>query len=72
MRTETEWVETVETGWNVVVGAEREEIVEAVRFFKTDNPRPELYGHGRAAEKIVKALCDNVSRSFMIARGHNS
>ncbi len=58
MRTETEWVETVETGWNVVVGADREKIVEAVRSFKTDNPRPELYGDGRAAEKMLEVLAD--------------
>ena len=62
MRTETEWVETVETGWNAVVGAGREKIVDAVRCYKSDNPRPELYGDGRAAKKIVKVLCDNVSR----------
>jgi len=56
MRTETEWLETVEEGWNVVTGADREKIVEAVRCFKTDNPRPELYGDGRAVEKIVHHL----------------
>ena len=56
MRTETEWVETVEAGWNVVVGADREKIVEAVRSFKTDKPRPELYGDGKAAEKIIQHL----------------
>ena len=56
MRTETEWVETLEAGWNVVVGADRTKIVEAVRSSGTDNPRPELYGDGRAAEKIVSIL----------------
>ena len=56
LRPETEWVETVETGWNVVVGADREKIVEAGRRFKLDNPRPELYGDGRAAEKIVQYI----------------
>jgi len=30
MRTETEWIETVEAGWNVAVGADRGKIVEAV------------------------------------------
>ena len=56
MRNETEWLETVESGWNVVVGSDREKIVEAVRSFKTGNPRPELYGDGRAAEKIFDVL----------------
>ncbi len=58
LRDETEWVETVEAGWNVVVGADRKKIVDAVRCFKTDKPRPELYGNGRAAEKIVEGLAD--------------
>ena len=61
MRTETEWVETVEAVWNIVVGADREKIVEAVRSFKTDNPRPELYGDGSAAEKIVKILRNGIT-----------
>lgn len=56
LRNETEWVETVEAGCNVVVGSDREKIVEAVKFFKTDKPRPEFYGDGRSAEKIVDVL----------------
>lgn len=56
MRTETEWVETVQAGWNVVVGADRDKIINAVRFLKTANPRPELYGDGRAADKIIQYL----------------
>jgi UDP-N-acetylglucosamine 2-epimerase len=77
MRTETEWVETVQAGWNVVVGADRKKIVEEVRSFKSDKPRPELYGDGRAAEKIVKILCDNFSRrcielkEIYDSKGHN-
>ena len=53
MRTEIEWMETVEAGWNMVVGADRAKIVEAIRSFKMDNPHSELYGDGRAAEKII-------------------
>jgi UDP-N-acetylglucosamine 2-epimerase len=56
MRTETEWMETVNAGWNIVVGADGEKIVAAVRSFKTNKPRPELYGDGRAAEKIIHHL----------------
>ncbi len=56
LREETEWVETVEAGWNVVVGAEREKIVNAVSCFKTNNFRSELYGDGRTAEKIIQRL----------------
>lgn len=63
MRTETEWMETVKAGWNVVVGADKEKIINAVRSFKTDTPRSKLYGDGKAAEKIVNMLCDYNSLS---------
>jgi UDP-N-acetylglucosamine 2-epimerase len=56
MRTETEWMETVETGWNVVVGADKKKIVEAVRSFTIDKSRPELYGDGNASKNIVHHL----------------
>jgi UDP-N-acetylglucosamine 2-epimerase len=46
----------VKTGWNVVVGADYEKIVEAAISFKAPVQRPELYGDGRAAEKIVQYL----------------
>jgi UDP-N-acetylglucosamine 2-epimerase len=56
MRTETEWVETLEAGWNVVVGADREKIVELVKSLKLGNPRPELYGDGKAGENIASIV----------------
>ena len=56
LRDETEWIELVESGWNVVVGADRKKIVEAVRCFKPGNSYPELYGDGKASQKIVEIL----------------
>lgn len=56
LREETEWVETVEAGWNVLVGAEKERILEAVRDSKRAKARPELFGDGRAAERFVRLL----------------
>ena len=72
MRTETEWVETVKAGWNVVVGADRGKIVEAVRSFKTDKPRPEFYGDGRAAEKIIHHLTAHQPNSSLANQLDNS
>lgn len=57
LRPETEWVETVEAGWNVVVGADRARIVEAVRSFTPPAVRPHLYEEG-AAGRIVKVLSE--------------
>jgi UDP-N-acetylglucosamine 2-epimerase len=56
LRTETEWVETVAAGWNVVVGAERERIMQAVCGFMPPAARPRVYGDGCAAGHIVRLL----------------
>ena len=57
LREETEWVETVEAGWNVIVGTEPEAILQAIRA--ADAPRgepPRLFGDGDAAERIAAVL----------------
>lgn len=56
LREETEWVETVEAGWNILVGADPERIRAAVRDFAPPADRPALYGDGHAAERIVNIL----------------
>lgn len=58
LREETEWVETVEAGWNVLVGADEDRILEAVRSFAPCATRPNLFGDGRAAERFVRLLED--------------
>lgn len=56
LRAETEWVETVQTGWNTLVGADPVRIVEAVRSITPPAARPPLYGDGRAAPRCVDLL----------------
>lgn len=60
LRKETEWVETVESGWNVLGGGEKRQILEAVgkQFLNWSRNWELLYGTGKAGEKIVKALVD--------------
>jgi UDP-N-acetylglucosamine 2-epimerase len=58
LRPETEWLETVESGWNVVAGADISAILEGYQQAVNSPPteRTNLYGDGRASEKIVSRL----------------
>jgi UDP-GlcNAc3NAcA epimerase len=56
LRDETEWVETVKRGWNVLVGAGKERIVTEVKKLKMRKGRDLAIEHegGTASEKVVK------------------
>ena len=60
LRDETEWDETVEAGWNILVGADSDRISTAIREFEVPESKPQPYGDGSAAEKIVKTLQSSV------------
>ena len=55
LRDETEWVETVEAGWNQLAGADRERIPACMARIRKGRPIPE-YGDGHAAALIVSLL----------------
>ena len=57
MRDETEWVETVELGWNVLTGASRERILSAASSPARPVEKGNLpYGDGKASQKTIAAL----------------
>ncbi len=56
MRDETEWVETVENGWNIIVGADATKIAEAIRFFEPNAERKAYFGNGTAAARMVELI----------------
>jgi UDP-N-acetylglucosamine 2-epimerase (non-hydrolysing)/UDP-GlcNAc3NAcA epimerase len=56
LRDTTEWVETVEAGWNILVDLDVEAAVAALSRPIPRDERPELYGGGHAAERIRDVL----------------
>ena len=58
MRDETEWVELVDNGFNTLVGADSDKIVQAASAFaeRKFDKHIELYGGGKAADRIAELL----------------
>ncbi|WP_308780257.1 non-hydrolyzing UDP-N-acetylglucosamine 2-epimerase [uncultured Clostridium sp.] len=56
MRDETEWIETVENGWNTIVGSNKEKILDAIINFNPKGEQKMVFGHGNAADIISEKL----------------
>lgn len=56
VRNETEWIETVEDGWNYVVGNQLEQIPSLINNFPEPKKWSHHYGNGSAAKQIVALL----------------
>lgn len=66
LRPETEWVETLEGGWNTIVGLDAEKIRQHVRSVDAQksatrrgiesNPPKPVFGNGQSAQKIVRII----------------
>ena len=56
LREETEWVEPVEAGWNVLAGSCCQAIIEAVGRSMPKPPQQNPFGDGMAAVRIAQAL----------------
>jgi UDP-GlcNAc3NAcA epimerase len=61
LRDTTEWVETIETGWNVLVDLDRARALVALER-RPPEERPELYGGGHAAERVVEVVSAYTAR----------
>ena len=55
VRTETEWVETVENGWNVLVGSDLDNLTTRIQEFKPTGTPPDVYG-SNVADRMVSEI----------------
>ena len=55
LRDNTEWVETIESGWNVLVGANKELLLKMIHKPKEDLPHDDIFGRD-ATKKIADCL----------------
>ncbi|HEU5143131.1 MAG TPA: UDP-N-acetylglucosamine 2-epimerase (non-hydrolyzing) [Solirubrobacterales bacterium] len=60
LREETEWVETVESGWNRLVGLDPAHTLDELATLESrrqhERPDPALYGSGEAGQRCVREL----------------
>ena len=56
LRPSTEWVDTVAAGANVLVDDDPDRIAEAAAGARMPRDRPQLYGDGRASDRIAECL----------------
>ena len=56
MRENTEWIETLIGGWNILVGADKHKILAALLADGRTNADNTVFGKGDAAERIVNVL----------------
>ncbi|MCS7102915.1 MAG: UDP-N-acetylglucosamine 2-epimerase (non-hydrolyzing), partial [Candidatus Korarchaeum sp.] len=57
VRERTEWIETVEDGWNILVGVDKAKILQAMREFEGGREiHINKFGGGKASERICEAI----------------
>lgn len=66
LRTETEWVELVEGGYNLIAGFESDKIMDSFRALKDREWKGEagLYGGGKASDVICEAIVEHYDRNY--------
>jgi len=62
LRDRTEWLETVEAGWNQLVDLDPDAVLAALDRPPPAGERPELYGGGRAGERVCDLLASYTAR----------
>lgn len=67
LREETEWIETVQSGWNILTGTDAEKIINAIDHFNPYTKKLNLFGDGKASLKVHEILCELFSTDLEAA-----
>ncbi|MEM2110110.1 MAG: UDP-N-acetylglucosamine 2-epimerase (non-hydrolyzing) [Candidatus Odinarchaeota archaeon] len=62
LRERTEWVETVKAGWNILVGTDKNQILDKVKSFQPETLRRNIF-QGNASRKISQILKEYLNHS---------
>ncbi len=60
LRENTEWTETIDNGWNILVGTDKEKIIHAIKNFKPSSSQINYYGDGNAS----KIICEIIDKYY--------
>ncbi len=61
MRDETEWIETVNYGWNILVGADYNKILSALENEFVKKEKPLCFGDGNTSKKISEIIMEKLN-----------
>jgi UDP-N-acetylglucosamine 2-epimerase len=67
LREETEWTETVDVGWNKLVGVEPEVVLPVWKNFKPTGEQPTIFGTGEAGKEIVRIIEKEYQKQALVA-----
>lgn len=58
LREETEWTETVESGWNTLAGCNKDKVLQTLENLSLPASHPDFYGDGKAGQKMLHILSE--------------
>ena len=65
LRDETEWIATIKSGWNKLVGADYKKIISNWFSFMPHSARPLIFGDGLAGQKIADIIGSATNKSSL-------
>ena len=62
IRKNTEWIETLDSGWNLITDTNSRKIVEGCRSWQPIKPARRIFGNGKTSRKIKQLIESYISK----------